>query len=178
MFLAVALDDETRHALAARVDDALDGRYLPGKVTPVENWHITLRFLGPTSEVQAAQVLAHLDDHLVVEPFRLRFTGLGAFPREPKASVLWLGCDGDVAALQAVAEECERAAQRAGFEPEGRPFHAHLTLSRIRPPVDVRELVEDVEPLRVPMSVSAVTLYGSILGRGPARYDVVDSIEL
>jgi 2'-5' RNA ligase len=178
MFLAVALDDETRIAVAARLDDALEGSRLPGRVTPIENWHITLRFLGSTSQVQAEQILAHLDDHLAVDPFRLTFTRLGAFPRERKASVLWLGCDGDVESLGSVAEECEHAAERAGFEPEGRPFHAHLTLARIRPPMDVRDLVDAVEPLRVPMVVNEVTLYRSILGGGPARYEVVDSVAL
>jgi 2'-5' RNA ligase len=178
MFLAVALDDETRHLVSARLDDALDGGRLPGKAVPVDNWHITLRFLGPTTPVQAEQILGHLDEHLAVEPFRVRFSGLGAFPREHKASVLWLGPDGGTAALDMIAAEAESAAQRAGFEPEGRPFHAHLTLSRIRPPVDVRELIDSVEPLRLSLSVNAVTLYRSILGRGPARYEVVDSVTL
>jgi 2'-5' RNA ligase len=178
MFLAVALDDETRYALAARLDVALDGRRLPGKLAPAENWHVTLRFLGNTTTVQAEQILAHLDDHLDVEPFRVRFGGLGAFPRELKASVLWLGLDGDLGALETVAAECEQASQRAGSEPEGRPFHAHLTLSRIRPPLDVRGLIDDIEPLRVAMMVREVTLYRSILGRGPARYEVVGSVSL
>lgn len=178
MFLAIALDDEIRHDLAARLDRALDGRRLPGKPVPVGSWHITLRFLGATSPVQAEQILAHLDDHLGLDPFRVRFTGLGGFPRESRASVLWVGLDGDVESLVKVAEECEVAAERAGFEPEGRPFHAHLTLSRIRPPVDVRPLVDEVDPFRVTLTVSEVTLYRSILGRGPARYEVVDSISL
>lgn len=178
MFLAVALDDETRHALAARLEMALGGRRLPGKLSPVENWHLTLRFLGSTTTVQAEQILAHLDDHLAVRPFRLRFEGLGGFPREHKASVLWLGCDGDLDALETVAVECEQASQRAGFEPEGRPFHAHLTLSRIRPPLDVRGLIDGVEPLGVATMVREVTLYRSILGRGPAGYEVVDSVSL
>jgi 2'-5' RNA ligase len=178
MFLAVALDEETRHGLAARLDRALDGRRLPGRSVPVANWHITLRFLGDTSAVQAETILAHLDDHLAVTPFRLRFAGLGGFPRQSRASVLWIGVDGDVESLDAVAVECEAAAERAGFEPEGRPFHGHLTLSRMRPPVDVRDLVDGVAPFGLTMAVTDVTLYRSILGRGPARYEVVDSVEL
>ncbi len=178
MFLAVAIDNETRYELAAHLDEALQGRRLPGKVSPFDNWHLTLRFLGNTTTVQAEQILAHLDDHLAVEPFRMRFIGLSGFPRESKASVLWLGCDGDLDSLELVAGECEAAAERAGFEPEGRPFHPHLTLSRIRPPVDIRDLVDQVEPSGVATTVSAVTLYRSILGSGPARYEVVDSVEL
>ena len=123
-------------------------------------------------------MVRHLDAHLMVEAFRVRLGGLGAFPRERKASVLWLGIDGNTDSLAELAAECERAAVRAGFEPEGRPFHPHLTLSRVRPPADVRQLIDSVEPAGVKLGVTAVTLYRSVLGSGPARYDVVDRVNL
>jgi len=176
MFLAVALDDESRHAVAAHLTTALGKTRLPGRVVPAQNWHITLRFLGAASPEQSQLILRHLDAHLMVDSFRIRIGGLGGFPRERKASVLWMGVDGDTAPLAEVAAECERAAVRAGLEPEGRPFHPHLTLSRIRPPADVRPLIEKVEPAGVPLDVAAVMLYRSILGSGPARYEVVDTV--
>ena len=178
MFLAVALDEATRHAIAAHLDSQLDGDVLPGRPVPPGNWHVTLRFLGATTPVQRDQILAYLDDHLEVSPFRLRAAGLGGFPRESRASVLWLGLAGDTEPLQSAAEICELAAQATGFEPEGRPFHAHLTLSRIRPPFDVRDLVDRVESAGIRFGVEAVTLYRSVLGGGPARYEVVETVEL
>lgn len=178
MFLAVALDDETRHGIAAHLTDALDGRLLPGKTVPPQNWHITLRFLGDTDPIQAETILAHLDESLGVEPFRLRLAGLGGFPKERKASVLWMGVADNTEPLSALAEVCEAAAQRAGFDSEGRPFHPHLTLSRLRPPADVRSLIEEVPGAGIGLEVTAVTLYRSILGEGPIRYEVVDAVEL
>ena len=178
MFLAVALDDESRHAIAAHLETALGDRRLPGKLVRPESWHITLRFLGRTTAEQAERVLGHLDEHLMVQPFRVRLGGLGGFPRERKASVLWMGVTGDLDPLQALATESELAAHRAGFEPEDRPFHPHLTLSRLRPPADVREIVDGVPPAGVPLDVAKVTLFRSILGSGPARYEVVDTVEL
>ena len=178
MFLAVELDDDARHALATHLEMSLDGELLPGRPVRPQNWHLTLRFLGPTSALERDRVLAHLDQHLTVEPFRIRFAGLGGFPREAKASVLWIGLAGDVEALEAVAAICENAAQEAGFEPEGRPFHPHLTLSRIRPPIDVRPLVDQVKPSRVVHDVTAVTLYRSMFGQEPAQYEVVDRVTL
>ena len=178
MFLAVALSDECRHAVAAHLDASLGERTLPGRRARPENWHITLRFLGGTTAEQADAILAHLDEHVLVEPFRVRLAGLGGFPRERKASVLWMGTTGDLDPLHALAVECETAAQRAGFEPEGRPFHPHVTLSRIRPPRDVRGLIDLVPATGIPLDVEAVTLYRSILGSGPARYEVVDTVAL
>lgn len=178
LFLAVVLDDNARHAIAAHLDDQLDGRRLPGRPVSPDNWHLTLRFLGPTTAQRRDQVLAYLDEHLVVEAFRISFTDLGAFPRESKASVLWMGVSGAVEQLESTAAICEAAAVAAGYEPEGRPFHAHLTLSRIRPPQDVRPLVDLIEPVGVKLDVDAVTLYRSVLGSGPARYEVVDRVDL
>lgn len=178
LFLAVELDDITRHAIAAHLDATLEGERLPGRRVPAENWHITLRYLGSTTTVQRDLVLAYLDHHLAVDPFRIRLVGLGGFPRESKASVLWLGIASGAESLGRVAAICEMAAIEASFEPEGRPFHAHLTLARLRPPVDIRPLVESVPPIRHAMDVTAVTLYRSILGKGAAKYEVVDRVEL
>ena len=178
LFLAVALNDDVRHAIAAHLDGSLQGSRLPGRRVLPENWHITLRFLGPTLAVVRDRVLAYLDQHLAVEPFSVVFSGLGGFPRESKASVLWLGAEGDVDQMATAATICEEAAVAAGLEPEGRPFHPHLTLARIRPPADVRPLVDMVGPARVKLAVDAVTLYRSVLGSGPARYEVVDSVTL
>jgi 2'-5' RNA ligase len=178
MFLAVELSDDARHALATHLESSLEGERLPGRPVRPENWHLTLRFLGATGAIQRDTVLAHLDQHVVVEPFRIRFMGMGGFPRESKASVLWLGIAGDTDALAGLAATCEEAAQAAGFEPEGRPFHPHLTVSRIRPPLDIRALVDRVEPSRVVCDIEVVTLYRSVLGRGPVQYEVVDRVAL
>ena len=178
MFLAVALDDDSRHAIATHLEVSLAGDYLPGRPVPPDNWHITLRFLGVMSAVQQDAIVAHVDQHLMVQPFRIRFTELGGFPKESKASVLWVGLGGAVDSLTAVAAECETAAQAAGLEPEGRPFHPHLTLSRIRPPLDVRSLIDQVPAAKIAFDVSEVTLFRSVLGRGPAQYEVVERVSL
>jgi 2'-5' RNA ligase len=72
----------------------------------------------------------------------------------------------------------EDAATSAGFEPETRPFHAHVTLARIRPPQDVGELIADVERFPLTQEVGAVTMFRSHLVRGGARYEPVDQVEL
>ncbi len=177
LFLAVALTDDARHALARRIEDRLDGGRMPGRPVRIASWHITLRFLGSAAPVQRDAVLAHLDQHLQTSPFRIRLDGLGAFPRAARASILWVGVATGADGLTALAAGCEEAAQAAGFEPEGRPFHPHVTVSRIRPPQDLRSLL-DGEPTGVPMDVTAVTLFRSVLGGGPARYEVIETVDL
>jgi 2'-5' RNA ligase len=178
LFLAVALTDEARHGLAARLQDRLAGDRLPGRAVAIGNWHLTLRFLGLATPMERDAVLAHLDQHVQAAPFRIRWGGLGAFPRASRASILWIGVTTGADSLASLAGESEEAARAAGFEPEGRPFHPHLTISRMRPPENVRTLL-DGESLGIAMDVTAVTLYRSILGGNrPAEYEAIEVVDL
>lgn len=174
-FLAIDLDEPTRDLLAAHLRAHV--AELPGKAVPPRNWHLTLRFLGTATDLQLDRVLADLSMSSLPGPTRLRFTGLGAFPRAARAAVLWLGVDADEG-LDDLAAACEEAAVGAGFDPEGRPFHPHLTLARVRPPEDVRPLLARVPPFVHSMAVDTLTLFESHLGRGAAVYEPIERIEL
>lgn len=176
LFLAVALTDEVAHGLAAFLTE--ETIRLPGRPTPPDKWHITIRFLGATSALQRDQVLEFLDEHLAVGPFTLGFGLLGAFPKATKATVLWLGIDRGSEHLRSMGRISEVAAQSAGLEPEDRPLHPHVTLSRIRPPMNVSGLVERVPRFPLSMEVDRLTLFRSHLGRGGATYEALDTIPL
>ena len=66
-----------------------------------------------------------------------------------------------------------------GSHPDDRPFSPHLTLSRIRPPQNVRPLVEAMPSLGVRQLVNRVVVYRSHLGgRRPARYEELERFPL
>jgi 2'-5' RNA ligase len=176
LFLAVGLTDEVAHGLAAFL--ANETIRLPGRPTPPENWHLTMRFLGSTTSLQRDRILEFLGEHLAVEPFTMSFGGLGAFPKPSRATVLWLAVERGGDRLAAMAEIVDLAAQAVGFEPEDRPFHAHLTLARIRPPMNVSPLVDRVPRFPLAMQVERLTLYRSHLGREGATYEALDAVEL
>ena len=176
LFLAVDLTDEVAHGLAAFLEK--ETMRLPGRPAPPANWHVTIRFLGSTTALQRDRVLEFLDEHLTVDPFPLSFGGLGAFPKPARATVLWLAVERGADHLAMLAEIADHAAQTAGFEPEDRPFHAHLTLARIRPPANVVPLIDRVPRFPLSMQVNRLTLYRSRLGRDGATYEEVDRVEL
>ena len=163
-FAGIPLDDEVRHGLVAHLDTGLAGAALPGRPVRPANWHLTLRFLGDVDEV------------LPGPAFTMGFERLGAFPRPARATVLWLGVVTRGERLNEWAEVCEEAARRAGLDAEERPFRPHVTLSRIRPPEDVRELVQESTPLPHRQIVSAVTLFRSKHGPDGSRYEEVASV--
>jgi RNA 2',3'-cyclic 3'-phosphodiesterase len=176
LFLGVALSDDVRYGLAAFL--AAWAGQLPGKPGPPQNWHLTLRFLGSTEPETAERVLAALDEEPLTLPFVLGFAGLGAFPRPRAATVLWLGVDRGTEGLAELAGVCEEVARDAGFDPDERPFHPHVTLSRIRPKEDVADLVDAVPPFPLSQEVDRITLYRSLPGPGGARYQIVDEVPL
>jgi 2'-5' RNA ligase len=55
-----------------------------------------------------------------------------------------------------------------GHPPEARPYHAHLTLARLKVPAGVR--LPAVTSVGQPWRVDAVTVYESVLRRSGAEY--------
>lgn len=173
IFVAVDLGVETRAALAAQLREVS----IPGKPVPPQNWHLTLRYLGDIDEVAFDRVLAGLDQADLGAAFRVSFTGLGAFPRPRRATVLWRDVDDTAGRLHALAGVVEEACRGAGVAAEDRPFRPHLTLSRIRPDGDVRSVIANVlKP--VPAGVDAITVFRSHLGGPHARYEELDRVSL
>lgn len=170
------MSDETRRLIADRLNHAV--AEMPGRAVPPANWHLTMRFLGEVGEVQFDRVVYQLGEAELGDPFDIRFGNLGAFPRPRRATVLWIGIEEGVEPLTRLAGQVEAAVEAAGFAPEERPFRAHLTLSRIRPQQDVSELVYDSGRFDARERVDAVTLFRSHLGRGGARYEILDQFPL
>lgn len=172
--MAAPLSDGARIALAHRLGDLP----IPGKVVPPENWHLTLRFLGWTEPVAYDLVLASLDQAQRGAPFEIELGGLGAFPRPRRATVTWIAVTKGQARLDELAALSEEAAQTAGFSPEDRPYRAHLTLSRVRPPEDVTGLIESFDSTGIRWRCRSLVVYRSHLSRGGARYEPLETFPL
>ena len=148
VFLAVFPAPEVQAAVAA----AIEALRRPGDgVSWVkrENLHFTLRFLGEVGASGARRAGAAAAEAAAAhQAFDAAPSGLGAFPGERRARVLWVGLSEGAAPLEALARDLERALERRGFEPEGRAFTAHLTIGRVREPG--RDWTEALASVRLP----------------------------
>ena len=159
--------------------DALEPlRPLPGRAIPAENWHLTMRFIGPMEQVTYERMLAELDATQLGGSFSIRFEGLGAFPNPRRATVLWVGISHGGDELVRLAAAVEDAVAAAGVDPEERPFRPHLTVARIRPPANVTDLVDQASLPAIRWRADRLTVFRSHLGSGGARYEPLDTIDL
>ena len=178
VFVAIDLDESSRHQLAAALQEASPGPVIPGRRVPPENWHITLRFIGEVDDIIIDRLTHELDDHLERFSGTATCRGIGAFPRPSKATVVYVAIDDDSGVLTHLAAECEEACRTVGLEPEGRPFVPHLTIARVRPPVDVTRLIDRFGDFSVTIRIDELKLMRSIpISRG-VRYDVLDTVPL
>jgi len=130
-FVGMPLDADMRARIAATVAGLQDR--VPGVRWTVDvAFHLTLRFLGPSSPERLASLEGPLRHAAAAcRAAGARFAGLGTFPERGAPRVLWLGASLAPALLELQAA-CESAAQAAGFPREPRRFHAHVTLGRWR----------------------------------------------
>lgn len=133
-FIAIDLSDEAR-AVLHEVRDALAVQTSGAAVKWVQpsRMHLTLRFLGnmPTAKVDD---LSGALDALAAQyaPFNLLLDALGCFPNKRRPRVIWVGLQGQLQSLQAMSAALDDVLQPLGWDPEGRPFHPHLTLGRVK----------------------------------------------
>ena len=173
LFVGVPVPERTRQSLARQLPQPL-----PGKPSPMGNWHFTLRFLGETEAMLRDRLIRGLRETSLGGPFELAFQSLGAFPDPRRAKILWAGVGKGKERLESIAQRVEAAAVEAGFSREMRRFSAHLTLSRINPPRAVKELLADARPIDARMRIEEVVLYRSELGGPHSKYTVVETFSL
>lgn len=132
-FVAVEPGEATRavlRALRERLTAAIPHRSVRW-VRP-EQCHLTLRFLGNVPSTQLAALEQRLADAVAGSTaFSLGLASLGAFPSPTAPRVLWVGLQGDLEALAALARRVEVAVADLGDHQETRQFHPHLTLGRV-----------------------------------------------
>lgn len=177
LFVALQLPGEVRDALAAwgaRVtgdDPAL-------RLVGPEALHLTLAFLGVRSAADVGPA-ADAAAGAVAGGAWPGALGLGdalwLAPRRPH--VLTVGVDDLDGALGALQGRLVAALERElGWEPERRPFLAHVTVARVRRGRVPRGYDVPEPPQPGPFAAGGVAVMRSELGAGGARYEALAAV--
>ncbi len=137
---------------------------------PIENYHITLRFMGEVDR-KTAEDLDHELSLIEAKQMQLTLSGAGWFgSSEPTA--LWAGVEVDEG-LTRLAERCDRAAKRVGLSLDKRKFRPHVTLAYCKgtPLSEAAAFADKHALLKLgPFWADRFHLYSSWSGKGPSRY--------
>lgn len=180
LFVAVEVDDAARRvaeataqALRIAIGPALRARWVPP-----EDMHLTVRFIGHVDDDRAPAVIDALTPPLDLPAFDIELGGCGVFPPSGPPRVLWIGLAQGLPFLASMHDAFDRRLRPFGFEPEARPFSAHVTLARIKNApksagATLRAALRDVTPRAAHCHVSRATIFQShLLPKGP-RYEAV-----
>lgn len=134
-------DSPEIQALVKKLRIGVDRKGWEVKWTPELNWHFTLSFVGETDEERIPQLIDIL--RAVAKDaahFNLPLKGVGAFPSERDARVLWVGAPAKRSLIQ-LQQALVAALETKGFPTDIRGYRPHLTLGRLRNPKGVGDLI-------------------------------------
>lgn len=145
------------------------------------NWHLTLKFLGETSQEQISLLREALVNSRPAA-FRLQGQGGGFFPN-PDASrktfrrgprVLWVGLGRGVEETRELAGWVQDVTETLGFPREERAFRPHLTVARIKQPEKDpwTEILENFQKITWPETIiDRMVLWESRLSPSGPEYE-------
>jgi 2'-5' RNA ligase len=129
LFFALWPDAAARAALAAATREAVSAS--AARAVPPQNLHATLAFLGSVPERRIAEledIARRVAEAFVPQcPVTLQFDELAHWVG-PK--ILVALCAAESSAAHALAHVLKTETQAAGFAPDLKSFHAHVTLGR------------------------------------------------
>ncbi len=184
-FLAIEVSDEIRQEMQTVQDQFRQARPQVKWIAP-EQTHLTLKFLGLVDREQLLQVSAACQalaaEHL---PFYLTFQSLGCFPNVRNLRVLWMGTSEGEAELMQLQQSIESQVAPLGFPEESRAFQPHLTLGRIKEPLNraqmlfFSELIEGYAGFHFgTVPVTAFHLIRSVLQPAGPVHTILESYQL
>jgi 2'-5' RNA ligase len=185
-FIAIDLSKEIQQHLNEVSDNyktLLDR--VPIRWVPVNNIHLTLKFLGEVSlsnlKILTDMIQAEVSNH---HQFDISVGGSGAFPNNRQPRIIWVGVEAPQE-LNMIQTGIEAATARLGYTREERAFSPHLTLGRVSRNAsmqDLKMISQTLEKTRVGFlgatNIEKVHLYKSDLHPTGAIYTQIFSASL
>jgi 2'-5' RNA ligase len=174
LFAGIEIPDDVRSVIESAVAPVRE-RHPRARWVPRENQHVTLKFLGSTRRRLVDRVTEAIGEvATAAAPFHTRVEGIGAFPGERRARVLWVGLDDEAGRIAELAGALDGALRRE-FAPEKRAFTPHLTVARFDPPV----ALDDLAPVTsAAFAVERIVLFRSHLRRPAPVYEPLATFPL
>lgn len=176
-FIAIELPNKVTDALRAALAEIKPTLEDPAvRWAPLENIHLTLKFLGEIDKEQKNAIQQALERSCGGrETIPISLSGFGCFPNPNKPRIFWIGIQDPSGGLGELQQSIENECAALGFEKERRQFKPHLTLARVKGQTDLTKpinvLIESMEGKSIAgFTVDRVTLVKSDLLPTGAQY--------
>lgn len=149
------------------------------RASPTSQLHITLSFIGDVDESRVGDIeecVRRAADG--VGPFRVSVSGVGAFPKRDRPSVVWVGAE-PRRTLTDLASRIGANLDAVGIRRDTKPFKSHITIARCRGPADLSGFFARHEEREVlSFECGAVLVMRSQLGPGGAKHTLLRRVSL
>ena len=172
-FVAIEIPQPIQ-ALLKNLQIRLQSEIRSASWTKSGNFHLTLKFLGDVPSEMIDDVSKGIQDVADIQtPSPIAFGGIGAFPNLYRPRVLWVGVKQGASIVSRLAKAVNLELKPLGFPTDNR-FHPHLTLARLRAPVNLEPLKNMLRQYhaidRAVVNVKEITLMRSELHPNGAVY--------
>jgi 2'-5' RNA ligase len=142
VFICVEFPDEVIKEIA-RVQEVLENQKFHGKMTELENLHLTLKFLGEIDGKKIEKVKEKLKK-IELKAFEAHLGEIGTFSFKENPKIVWCKiCGKEVWELQEAVDN-----SLAGIFLKEERFMSHLTIARIRYAEDKKGFIEYVKKMK------------------------------
>ncbi|TJY56636.1 RNA 2',3'-cyclic phosphodiesterase [Sinimarinibacterium sp. CAU 1509] len=167
LFFALWPDDAVRSA-AADVARGVRIRMSPGgHPTPVEQYHVTVLFLGSALSDAQEAAARQAASRIKVPPFEWVLDHAGSF-RAGRRVPWWLGAHAEPPELRLLHERLRQAMQAVGISLERGRFVPHLTIQR-----GAEQLLPKTAIAPIRWKADEFVLVRSHLDREPGGYEII-----
>ncbi len=137
-FISIDIPKEIKKEIA-KIQDSLPE--FEGKMTEIENLHLTLKFLGEIDEEKVEEVKKRLKE-INVKSFKTEINSIGVFS-ERFIRIIWL----HLTNCNELQKEIDNALKDL-FELEAR-FMSHLTIARVKNIKDKKKFLQELEKIKI-----------------------------
>ncbi|KKM13103.1 hypothetical protein SY88_00685 [Clostridiales bacterium PH28_bin88] len=153
------------------------------KWVEAENLHLTLHFLGEVEEGLILRVRNCMEKTgEEFSPFTISLAGTGTFPGPERPRVLWVGLANGSKLLAQLRQRLGDYLEEIGVSLDRRPFSPHITLGRVRSPLNADRLTAKMRAYAKDtwgsQEVTRLSLFESRLSREGPQYQRLTWVKL
>jgi len=170
LFIAIELPKSFCKEIS-RLQESVRVKSTGGRFVPVENFHITLHFIGESTNLAgAAQAMEEACRG--IRPFGLHLGRFSTFSRKD-VHTPFLSVHGELDELNALYESLQSALSEQGFPCEQKRFTPHITLGRsVQLPNEALHDLAELSP-NASMRVQGIALFESVRQDNRMVYSVL-----